>query len=459
MPYDWDAIAALVRKTNRVVVAHEDQLTCGFGAEIAARIADELFDDLDAPGQARGGDGLPGRLPPRARGARSCRRRPTSWPRFGSSPSTEAAVTWRGAASVVLVSRGGDGGKPGADAGGRAVADPARPSRRPAASRRCDRSPACRSRSSASSASRSATSARPSGQQFVFDRRGHTVYGIDAAGATSRKLVAIGGEAGRVIEPTAFDAAADGTFVVADAPNGRERLQFFSADGQRLSGFFLPGRATPRVTLGSLSLSGIGTLQYTGRSVLISQPETGGLMTEYGLAGTPVRTIGRLRRTGHEDDRELHLALNAGIPLADPAGGFWFVFLAGTPAFSRFDATGALLFHRAMQGLEIDPSVAAIPDDWPRRAVDGTEIPLVSPSIRTAAVDAAGRLWVSFVVPYTYVFDAARRKGPHGAVPGRRPGGAEQPALPVAGPAAGHARVLRVRGSLTVAWSTLDPGP
>ncbi len=49
MPYDWDGIAALVKKTNRVIVAHEDQLTCGFGAEIAARISDELFDHLDAP--------------------------------------------------------------------------------------------------------------------------------------------------------------------------------------------------------------------------------------------------------------------------------------------------------------------------------------------------------------------------------------------------------------------------
>jgi 2-oxoisovalerate dehydrogenase E1 component len=49
MPYDWDGIAALVRKTNRVIVAHEDQVTCGFGAEIAARIGDELFDQLDAP--------------------------------------------------------------------------------------------------------------------------------------------------------------------------------------------------------------------------------------------------------------------------------------------------------------------------------------------------------------------------------------------------------------------------
>ena len=49
MPYDWDGIAALVKKTNRVIVAHEDQVTCGFGAEIAARIGDELFDHLDAP--------------------------------------------------------------------------------------------------------------------------------------------------------------------------------------------------------------------------------------------------------------------------------------------------------------------------------------------------------------------------------------------------------------------------
>ncbi len=49
MPYDWEGIAALVRQTNRVVIAHEDSLTCGFGAEIAARISDELFSELDAP--------------------------------------------------------------------------------------------------------------------------------------------------------------------------------------------------------------------------------------------------------------------------------------------------------------------------------------------------------------------------------------------------------------------------
>lgn len=248
-----------------------------------------------------------------------------------------------------------------------------------------------------------------SGDSLVFDRRGHAVYEVPAGGTSARKLVAIGGEDGRVIEPTAFDAAPDGTFVVADAPNGRERVQIFSRDGRRTGGFQLPGRATPRVTLGSLSLSGVGTLQFTGRSIIISQPETGGLMTEYGLAGTPVRTIGRLRVTGHEDDRALHLALNAGIPLKD-GSGYWFVFLAGEPAFSRFDAAGNLLFHRRIQGRELDAVVAATPAVWPRRAIDGTEVPLVSPVVRTAAIDPTGRLWVSFVVPYTYVFDRLGEK-------------------------------------------------
>ena len=48
-PFDWDAIATSVQKTSKVIVAHEDTLSWGYGAEIAARIGEHLFDSLDAP--------------------------------------------------------------------------------------------------------------------------------------------------------------------------------------------------------------------------------------------------------------------------------------------------------------------------------------------------------------------------------------------------------------------------
>ncbi len=48
-PFDWDAIATSVKKTNRALIAYEDSLSWGYGAEIAARIADQLFHHLDAP--------------------------------------------------------------------------------------------------------------------------------------------------------------------------------------------------------------------------------------------------------------------------------------------------------------------------------------------------------------------------------------------------------------------------
>ena len=48
-PYDWEAIAKSVSKTARVLIVHEDVLSFGYGAEIAARVGDELFASLDAP--------------------------------------------------------------------------------------------------------------------------------------------------------------------------------------------------------------------------------------------------------------------------------------------------------------------------------------------------------------------------------------------------------------------------
>jgi hypothetical protein len=245
------------------------------------------------------------------------------------------------------------------------------------------------------------------GDYYVFDRRGHTVYRVAADGASATRLVQIGAEDGRVIEPSAFDAAPNGGFAVADAPNNRERIQLFDAAGVRTGGFILPGRGASRVVLGSLSLNGVGTLTFNGRSLLMSHPETGWLMTEYTLNGVPIRSVGQLRPTGHEADRDLHLALNAGIPIVDPKGGHYFVFMAGRPVFRKYDDKGELVFERVIQGREIDPLVTAIPDRWPRRSAG--ELPLVAPMIRTAALDQAGRLWIAFVVPFTYVYDAGEK--------------------------------------------------
>jgi hypothetical protein len=244
------------------------------------------------------------------------------------------------------------------------------------------------------------------GQLYVFDRRAHTVYGIDEQLESAWQIVTIGAESGKIIDPTAFSVAADGSFAVADAPNSRERIQIFSPVGFRLGGFMLPGRARPRVVYDNFVVSGIGSLQYTGHSILMSQPETGALVTEYALDGTTTRTFGNLRPTGQEDDREVHLALNSGVPLVDPTGGFVFVFQAGEPAFQKFDKNGTLVFERRIQGREIDQFLGNLPTTWPRRRIDGSEQALVQPTVRSAAIDPSGNLWVAFMVPYTYVYDA-----------------------------------------------------
>jgi hypothetical protein len=250
----------------------------------------------------------------------------------------------------------------------------------------------------------------PEGDYLVFDRRAHAVYSVPPK-AAPKMVIQIGVEPGRILRPLAFDSAQDGTFVIADAPTGVERIQIFFYLGGTLAGFTLPGRNIPRVALGNFVLSGIGSLDYTGKTILVSQPDSGALISEYGLDGRTLRTFGELRTTGHEGDRDLHIALNAGIPLALPnKGGFYFVFLGGVPVFRKYDADGRLVFERHIQGLELDKHIQTLPTEWPRRKTSAGEFPIVPPSIRAAAVDPAGRLWLSLVTPHTYVYDAGGDK-------------------------------------------------
>ena len=246
----------------------------------------------------------------------------------------------------------------------------------------------------------------PGGPYYVFDRRGHTVYSVDADKSAARKLIEIGQEQGRIIQPRGFDTTPAGTIVIADAPRGSERVQLFGPAGLRVGGFQLPGRPATTITVGALVLNGIASIQFAGDNLLISHPESGALFTEYTRGGVPIRGIGRLRQTGQEQDRELHLALNAGLPLADPTGGYFYVFLAGRPMFRKYDARGTMLFERHIEGRELDDYLGSLPTQWPRRRIEDRELPYVTPTVRTAAVDATGQLWVSLSLPYTYVYDS-----------------------------------------------------
>jgi hypothetical protein len=241
------------------------------------------------------------------------------------------------------------------------------------------------------------------GTFFVFDRRSHTVFSAARGANAPRELVSVGVEPGRILQPYAFDLAPDDTFVIADAPGNRGRVQIFHATGASLGGFALPGRGAPLV-VGGVVMSGVGSLVYSGRSVYLSRPENGALVTEYALDGQTVRMFGELRATGHEQDRDLHLALNSGLVVMNPEGGFYFVFATGVPTIRKYDNAGKLVFQRHIEGIELDEYMKTRPTVWPRRTANG-ELPVMRPAVRAAAANATGHLWVSLDVPYTYVYD------------------------------------------------------
>ena len=251
---------------------------------------------------------------------------------------------------------------------------------------------------------------RPDGSALVFDRRRHRVYAIDAARTAVTPLVEIGSEVGRVLRPTSFDVARSGDFIVADAPGRQPRVSVFESSGRVLNTFSVAARESPRITVDNVVLDGIAAARYTGTTVLLNQPERGALVAEYSVTGALQRQYGLLRRTGFEADPDVHLAFNAALPIPAPDGGTYVVFLAGPPAFRKYSAGGTLEFERVIQGREIDALVMRMPTQWPRRRVDDVSYPLVLPSVRAAAVDGAGRLWVAMPTSHVYVFDTDGEK-------------------------------------------------
>lgn len=252
----------------------------------------------------------------------------------------------------------------------------------------------------------------PEGDFLIFDRRAHSVYRVARDGAGGpKKILQIGVKKGEILRPIAFASAADGTFVVADSPGGQDRIQIFMYLGAQVGGFTLPMRSVPRVVLGDVVLSGVGSVDYNGKTLLFSHPDANGtLITEYNVDGAVLRSFGELRKTGHETERDLHLALNGGLPLGIPGGGYYFVFVTGVPMFRKYDANGQLLFERHIEGPDLDAHIRALPGTWPRRKVGGGEYPIVPSSVRTAAVDASGNLWISLLTPKTYVYDPSGDK-------------------------------------------------
>jgi hypothetical protein len=252
----------------------------------------------------------------------------------------------------------------------------------------------------------------PEGDFLVFDRKAHSVFRVPRSGSGEpRKIVQIGVKKGEILQPIAFASAPDGTFVVADSPGGQDRIQIFLYLGAQVGGFLLPARSVPRLVLGDVVLSGVGAMDYTGTSILVSHPDTtGALITEYDVEGKVQRSFGNLRKTGHETEPDVHLALNGGLPLAIPGGGYYYVFVGGVPLFRKYDAKGDLLFERHIEGPEIDEHLRKLPGTWPKRTVGGREYPIVPAAVRTAAVDASGNLWISLLARKTYVYDASGDK-------------------------------------------------
>jgi hypothetical protein len=245
--------------------------------------------------------------------------------------------------------------------------------------------------------------ATSTGDYVVLDRRSHSVHVFDRGGHRVRRLADPGLAAGEVFDPLALAISGDDIIAVADSPNGYDRIQYFTPEGMRVGGFYLPVAAEPRLTIRNVLVASGSSLGFSNSTFVVSRPEWGVLISELDTTGKVVRQMGHPRAAGHTPDRALELAMNVGLALAEPEGGFYFVFQTGVPMFRKYGRDGHLLFERHIQGPELDARIQALPTVWPARPAGSR--PVVPPMVRTASVDGSGRLWISLVVPYTYVYD------------------------------------------------------
>ena len=222
----------------------------------------------------------------------------------------------------------------------------------------------------------------------------------------------------RLVAPTA-------RFVVADAPQRPASASRSSrAAGSRSAASRCRAARSRASCSSNIVLNGIGSLQYTGRSILISQPETGALVTEYSSStATPHRTFGELRPTGHEarSRRAPRAEHRAAARRSRPAAST----SCSSPACRCSGSTtrrARCCSSATSKGREIDEYLRDACRRRGRRGApsDGECCRSCRRPSAPPASTATGELWISLTSPYHLRLRPRRRQGAHGAVPGRR---------------------------------------
>ncbi len=210
------------------------------------------------------------------------------------------------------------------------------------------------------------------GDALVLDAGAQALYRVAPNASRADRVVSVGLADGHIFRPTALTLGPADLVAIADQPNAYDRVQYFDADGRRVGGFYVPHVPQDRLRVGPVVLNGVGSLQFGRQSFFFNLPDTGALLTEADTDGRPIRSFGTLRPTERDADLPLVRALNTGVPLIDPTGGFYFVFQTGVPMFRKYNAQGASSSSGTSRAPNSTRSLAPSPRPGPR----GLEAPM-----------------------------------------------------------------------------------